>query len=88
MIILLFFPTVSAVVQLSIITEVAANIQVQVLWKREAGDPGVWDLRLAMDGNDKGVATTVYAGNSLSGVAVVIFPGVGLVQPLCIISDP
>lgn len=82
MIILLFAPTVSAVVQLSIITEVAANIQVQVLWKREDGDPRVWDLRLAMDGQDKGVPTTVQAGDNLRGVASVIFPEVGLVQPL------
>ena len=83
MMIFLFIPTVSAVVQLSIITPVAVNIQVQVLWKRENSDPQSWDLNLLLNGQPEGVATTVTAqGNALSGVVPVIFPGVGFVLPL------
>lgn len=76
-IIFLFVPSVSAVVQLSIITQVAVNIQVQVLWKRENGDPCIWDLWLLMDGQVKSMATTVEAQDSLSGVVAVVFPGIG-----------
>jgi hypothetical protein len=87
MIIFLLVPTVSAVVQISLITQVAANLPVQVLWTRAAGDPRVWNLRLAMDGNDMGVVTTIHAENNLTGVGVVTFPGVGFVQSLRMVSD-
>ena len=80
--------SVSAVVQLSIITEVAPNIQVEVLWKREHGDPRVWDLRLLVNDQVKGVSTTVQAGDGLSGVVSVVFPSVGFVLPLFMIADP
>ena len=77
MIIFLFIPSVSAIVQLSIITPVAVDIQVQVLWTRENGDPDVWDLRLLLNGQVEGMATTVQAGDNLSGIAPVVFPGIG-----------
>ena len=57
------------------------GLPVNVDWTREETDPGHFDLRFILDGEDIGkVATSVFAGESvLSGATEVTFPREGYV---------
>lgn len=80
MIILLFVPAVSAVVQLTISPgpEIAPNTEVTVNWTQTKSDPSVWNLRSknVVSGTDVEVKT-VHAEGNVTGNVTMTFPQAG-----------
>ena len=75
-------PTVSAVVQLSIISTVGAGMQTQVQWSREPGDPQTWDFIIDGGSGPSDVAAVLQAGDNTAGLISLVFPSAGLVPLL------